>query len=650
MAKLPKIKKTKTGRKYFTVNGRRIYIETGVTRKQIEAIYKTLLKAVPHSVNKSQVVVNVGQQNAPRRRRRRANAKTGPFESTINPLFRSTATSGNPKDSGDKDLLNKQANEINKITEGLKAQGIIPDPRINVPDPQGNQAIVPYTRNALNNPIVMTEAYRTKRFLADPLFQQYRQLGNFSPEMRELARLYGLEHRYDEKKKEFDKLEKTKIAKEKERLIKIDKSKPRRPKKTKIEKAQEEAAKILENIDLSSSSNQYLPIDTRLPPIVQQEIEKPPSENKSTASERAATERAMKRERHYEKVHASNKSESMPSLKGSQSESLDSNLGENPEHKRVDIRAASQHSSEFNPFAQTPDAAERGAQNEEEFRRGIQRRNEQYAEKNRREPSVDPADLYVPFAEEMLARNEGNGKDKSNRQRILEINERISVLTSNINYDRSHPEAMEVPMIAGQNARDEYERKLLQNELDDLLSKGSGNGEDGLYNDQLDEIMSRFKDYKGTIMRDQIKTLLPEITPQSRVAFIINTDTHEKPGLHWDAIYIDARNGPESSNSLEWFDSFGRGIPNDILEDCKLILKILKPETVLKVKENRVVHQSDNTENCGYFCAKFLIDRFRGKSFADASGYDDKIKISHIKNDEKEIERLKNEPPFNYIY
>jgi len=62
-------------------------------------------------------------------------------------------------------------------------------------------------------------------------------------------------------------------------------------------------------------------------------------------------------------------------------------------------------------------------------------------------------------------------------------------------------------------------------------------------------------------------------------------------------------------------------MPPDI-QDCKLILKMLKPSTVLKLKENRVIAQSDNSSNCGYFCCRFLMDRFRGKSFAAATGYD----------------------------
>jgi hypothetical protein len=185
---------------------------------------------------------------------------------------------------------------------------------------------------------------------------------------------------------------------------------------------------------------------------------------------------------------------------------------------------------------------------------------------------------------------------------------------------------------------------------DEEDKEGSGNNLDQpLYDDEINKIMSTFPDFKGTIMRDEIKKLLPHVKPQSRIAFIINTDPHNKSGQHWQAIYIDARKGPESSNSLEFFDSFGRSIPPDVLEDCKLILHCMKPETILKVKENRVIHQSDNTSNCGYFACRFLIDRFRGKSFSAASGYDDHMKIDHSKHDEKEIERLKSFPPFNYI-
>ena len=52
--------------------------------------------------------------------------------------------------------------------------------------------------------------------------------------------------------------------------------------------------------------------------------------------------------------------------------------------------------------------------------------------------------------------------------------------------------------------------------------KGRGKFE-GLYDDEINKIMSRFKDWHGCIMRDEIKKLLPNIKPHGRVAFIINT-------------------------------------------------------------------------------------------------------------------------------
>ncbi len=47
---------------------------------------------------------------------------------------------------------------------------------------------------------------------------------------------------------------------------------------------------------------------------------------------------------------------------------------------------------------------------------------------------------------------------------------------------------------------------------------------------------------------------------------------------------------------------------------------------------------------------RFIIDRFRGKSFAEATGYNDAI-INKSGMGEKEIERLimKQQAPFKYI-
>ena len=115
MDHLPKIHVTSTGKKYFNVNDRRIYIASGVTRKQILSIYKALQKPKNNTNktrNSAHAVVNINNGPTHRSKRQRRYVK---FTSTIDPLLRSTATSGSvthPKDSGDKDLLNKLLNEV----------------------------------------------------------------------------------------------------------------------------------------------------------------------------------------------------------------------------------------------------------------------------------------------------------------------------------------------------------------------------------------------------------------------------------------------------------------------------------------------------------------------------------------------------------
>lgn len=178
-----------------------------------------------------------------------------------------------------------------------------------------------------------------------------------------------------------------------------------------------------------------------------------------------------------------------------------------------------------------------------------------------------------------------------------------------------------------------------------FVMMGEGKHDRGLYDDEITSVMKTYPEFLGTISRDEIKNILPKVKPGNKVAFIINLDPSSKRGSHWNAVFID----PVGSKSIEWFDSFGREIPADILKDIKLIVDILKPNTLLKLKVNRVVQQSDDTSNCGYFALRFLIDRLRGKSFSEATGYDEKMKHYAIEKNEKEIERLKLQPPFSYI-
>ena len=71
-----------------------------------------------------------------------------------------------------------------------------------------------------------------------------------------------------------------------------------------------------------------------------------------------------------------------------------------------------------------------------------------------------------------------------------------------------------------------------------------------------------------------------------------------------------------------------------------------KTNTLVKFKENRVKEQNANTDNCGWFCIKFLTDTFRRVPFVEATGF------NALAEDvsEKEIEKFKEEfKPFGWL-
>jgi hypothetical protein len=285
-------------------------------------------------------------------------------------------------------------------------------------------------------------------------------------------------------------------------------------------------------------------------------------------------------------------------------------------------------------------------------------------QENKPKPKMTNAELYKTFDNDLLNRklqqlaktrsHMDGGKDleEFNSADTLEKKKKLlDQLKRGIEFkDKIIARSSDKPYVIATFYLDkdqaELEAELLERDIN-KSGNGKSNDDDGLYNDQIDRIMKNIPEFKGCIMRDEIGQL-PNIQKHSRIGFIINTDKHSEPGTHWDAILIDAR--PEGSNSIEWFDSFGRNMPDDILRSCKQLVSKLKPTSILKLKQNRVIHQSDDTANCGWFCIQFLIDRLsRNKTFSEASGYDDRMKINNINKDEKEIERFKNMPKFKYL-
>lgn len=177
---------------------------------------------------------------------------------------------------------------------------------------------------------------------------------------------------------------------------------------------------------------------------------------------------------------------------------------------------------------------------------------------------------------------------------------------------------------------------------DQQKKTGSGNGEKGMYDYEIDKIMSRYADkgFLGTIAADQVKNLASKIKKDQKVSFIMNLDKKSQSGSHWVAVYID----PVDSQTVEYYDSFGREPSKEFVRDIKYVIDKLKPPGYLKFKINRIISQKASTSNCGPFSMKFIIDRFRGKPFPECTGYDNSEK------EEKEIEKFKKTlPEFGYI-
>jgi hypothetical protein len=166
------------------------------------------------------------------------------------------------------------------------------------------------------------------------------------------------------------------------------------------------------------------------------------------------------------------------------------------------------------------------------------------------------------------------------------------------------------------------------------IGYGKSNIDKGMSNFQIDNILNKYPNYLGCISHNEIKTrIIPHIKPKSKGGFVINTDPSSKPGEHWQSVYFDATPGGEAE--IDFFDSYGDPIDKTLQRDLLSVANKLNAGTYLKFKENRIRYQNDISSNCGWFATKFLIDRFRGKPFIDATGFNDvkqgEASINHFK-------------------
>lgn len=152
----------------------------------------------------------------------------------------------------------------------------------------------------------------------------------------------------------------------------------------------------------------------------------------------------------------------------------------------------------------------------------------------------------------------------------------------------------------------------INDKIDEHLQSGDGYIKKfaGLRTDQIDDVMSRFKNIKyiGTPPVNQIKHL----PLSNNSAFIYNTDDSSGDGKHWVACLIN-------DNNIEIFDPLAQDIQPTVLNQIKKKLK----NGFYQIKVNRVKRQKDTTDTCGYHAMKFIHDRIaKGKTFKQATGYD----------------------------
>jgi len=145
----------------------------------------------------------------------------------------------------------------------------------------------------------------------------------------------------------------------------------------------------------------------------------------------------------------------------------------------------------------------------------------------------------------------------------------------------------------------------------------------GLYNSEVSKLLSKFRarGFLGTFSIDQIPAA---ITPKNKkqVSFILNIVPHNIQWGHFVSVFIDG-----ARNTLEYFDPLGMEPVKGFKKAITPLLESMKLPSPPQLKINRIRNQALNSSNCGYFAMRFLIRRYKGESFRQASGYDEALSL-----------------------
>jgi len=163
----------------------------------------------------------------------------------------------------------------------------------------------------------------------------------------------------------------------------------------------------------------------------------------------------------------------------------------------------------------------------------------------------------------------------------------------------------------------------------------------GITNTELENKMNKYssKGFVGVYSIDDLNDI-PINSKANNISFIMNTARRNEEIGHFVAVYIN-------HNNLEYYDSLGQEPSMLFKVNIKPILKKYVGNNLLQFKINRIKYQSNTSDTCGLFSARFLIKKYKGENFKEASGFN---QFNGILKSEKEIQKFKTIfKKFNFI-
>lgn len=159
---------------------------------------------------------------------------------------------------------------------------------------------------------------------------------------------------------------------------------------------------------------------------------------------------------------------------------------------------------------------------------------------------------------------------------------------------------------------------------------------------EVDQIMKPYKYYLKTINYNDLFKLLKYIilSHKKKFGFIMLIIHKNKNFGHFVCCYCDF-----NEFTCEYYDPFGDNPPNDLFyKFIHALIKFYKLARLVKLKINKIKHESFQSSYCGWYCIKFLVSRFHHNSFIKSTQY------HLIKNNEKNIKKLKEHyDKFGYL-